>query len=255
MNDNYLQHYGVKGMRWGHRKNIYDVNANYYNKQASKLSARANRNRTMAGMNKRAASQGSGLISKANSFNANYYNKRADKLTARANKNKTMASMNEAASKQKNDAKNRMTPEEQAAKRKKALKVGAAVVGTALAAYGTYKMTEFIKDKNVQIAHQKGWEATKKFRDNKNGYSYTTFKDGSSQLTRIVGDKSKTITYKNADHDAVKKRANEAMARYNQRMADKEFEVRTAYVNRAVNDSLGTATKNVYNYYKDRRRR
>ena len=80
IHDDELMHYGVPGMRWGHRKNVYDINANYYNKRADKLTKAANRNRTMAGMNAHAANQGNGVISKVNRINANYYNKRADKL-------------------------------------------------------------------------------------------------------------------------------------------------------------------------------
>ena len=99
-----LQHYGVKGMKWGKRKNVYDINAAYYNKHAKKLDARANRNRVMASMNKAAADSGSGLISKVNRINANYYQKRADKLTARADKNRTMATLNAQASKRKGEA-------------------------------------------------------------------------------------------------------------------------------------------------------
>ena len=99
--NNELYHYGVKGMRWGHRKNVYDVNAAYYNKRAKKLDAKAQRNRAMASMNRDAANRSSGLISKANSINANYYQKKADKLAAKANKNRTMATLNEQASKRK----------------------------------------------------------------------------------------------------------------------------------------------------------
>ena len=57
MYDNELYHYGIPGMRWGHRKSVYDVNANYYNKRADKLSKAANRNRTMASMNEAASKQ------------------------------------------------------------------------------------------------------------------------------------------------------------------------------------------------------
>lgn len=145
-----LYHYGVKGMKWGHRKNIYDVNANYYNKRAAKLSKRANKNRIAAGMNRAAAKVGkpNGVISKVNTFNANYYDKRANKLQKRADVNRTMASMNEAASKQRQEAKAAQTPEQVAAKRKKALKVGTAAAGTALATYGTYKYSKYVDSRS-----------------------------------------------------------------------------------------------------------
>lgn len=102
-----LYHYGVKGMRWGHRKNVYDVNAAYYNKRAKKLDAKAKRNQQMAGMQRAAANSGNpnGLLSKGNQINANYYQKRADKLTAKADKSRTMAKLNSQASKRKNDLK------------------------------------------------------------------------------------------------------------------------------------------------------
>lgn len=110
-----LQHYGIKGMRWGvrrfqnpdgtltsagkKRRNIYDINAEYYEKKAKKLDARAKRNSTMARLNKTASEKGTGLISKVNALNANYYQKKADKLASRAIRNRTMASLNSQASK------------------------------------------------------------------------------------------------------------------------------------------------------------
>lgn len=112
--ENELVHYGIKGMRWGvrrfqnadgtltaagkKRKNIYDINAAYYDKRAKKLDAKASRNATMARLNKTAAERGNGLVSKVNALNAKYYQKRADKLTLRANRNRTMASLNTQAS-------------------------------------------------------------------------------------------------------------------------------------------------------------
>ena len=45
------------------------------------------------------------------------------------------------------DTKQPLTPEQKAARHKKAVKVGAAVIGTALAAYGAYKVSSIVKDK------------------------------------------------------------------------------------------------------------
>lgn len=55
------------------------------------------------------------------------------------------------------------SPEYQAkvARRKKTIKIGMAVAGTALAAYGTYKMSKFLKNK----AATKSYETGKKFAE------------------------------------------------------------------------------------------
>lgn len=57
----------------------------------------------------------------------------------------------------------RNTPEAKAARRKKALKVGAAVAGTVLATYGAYKAHNYIKTKNVQLSAKKGAELAAKY--------------------------------------------------------------------------------------------
>lgn len=111
----YLAHYGVKGMRWGHRKNLYDVNASYYNRRAGKLESKAKRNRLYAGMNRAAAKRGS-VFAPAERINADYYSKRAAKLSSKADKNRAMARMNEAASKQRNEQKQAKIQSKQAVK-------------------------------------------------------------------------------------------------------------------------------------------
>lgn len=61
------------------------------------------------------------------------------------------------------------TPEAQAAARKakvkKAVKIGAAVAGTALAAYGSYKVSKALKDKAFVAAHKRGLEAASKYME------------------------------------------------------------------------------------------
>lgn len=105
-----LYHYGIKGMKWGHRKNKVE--------SAATERLRSSRN--------------------------DYKN----------TKQQAKAQYKQAKKDYRND------PEVQAARKEKAqktAKVGAAVVATALAAYGAYKLNKYVKTKNGQIAAEKGW--------------------------------------------------------------------------------------------------
>ena len=135
-----LYHYGVKGMRWGHRKA-----------------------RPIATTGRRSAS----------SKNKGYKN----------------------------------TPEYQAkvAKRKKALKVGAAVVGTALAAYGTYKLSKYVQNKRSAAAMKKASDYINQNLFEKQGFSEfadgtrrTYFKNGRGDSVTIGSRGSKAIRQHNA---------------------------------------------------------
>ena len=60
------------------------------------------------------------------------------------------------------------TPEAKAArvaKAKRAVKIGAAVAGTALAAYGAYKVSKALKNKAYTVAHARGVKAASKFME------------------------------------------------------------------------------------------
>lgn len=66
------------------------------------------------------------------------------------------------------------------AKAKKAVKIGAAVAGTALAAYGTYKLAKYMQGKRNQAAFQKAQDYV-----NKNVYrkfDHMQFRDGTHQM-------------------------------------------------------------------------
>lgn len=81
------------------------------------------------------------------------------------------------------------------AKAKKVAKIGAAVVGTALAAYGTYKLAQYVQDKRGQAAMKKAQDYVNNNIFNNIGQS--TFKDGTVRFdyANKAGD---SITLKGA---------------------------------------------------------
>lgn len=152
-----LYHYGVPGMKWGHRKSVYDINAAYYNNRARRLDRRAQKNRLMASMNKRAADVAPKLIAKANRVNVNYYTKKANKLTAKADKRRAIAERNTQASKQKKAAKAAKIKQKMESKSAKAASSSKqAVSGKAIAQRMLAKNFEinerFYKDRNPDLA-------------------------------------------------------------------------------------------------------
>lgn len=88
------------------------------------------------------------------------------------------------------------TPEAQAAARKakvkKAVKIGAAVAGTALAAYGSYKVSKALKDKAFSVAHKRGTEAAAKYMS---GYQQNT-----PDAVRKAGNIGRYLSESNYDY-------------------------------------------------------
>ena len=93
-----------------------------------------------------------------------------------------------------------LTPEQKAARRKKAIKIGAAAVGTALAVYGAKKIHDAIRDKNTELRIKQGFEAAKK---------------GLNGVTKSGGPLSIESSMRIEDRDArIVKRAMEAGREY-----------------------------------------
>lgn len=146
-----LYHYGVKGMRWGHRKAPSAVGVSA--QRQAYLNAKANK--------KAAGKAYSKAYSKA--YNRSIaglspFKKHRQANDARWDDAVKKAKASNAADKAYKDAKKAYKQtDEYKAKRAKAIKVGVAVAGTALAAYGAYKVSKVLKDK----ASTKSYEAGK----------------------------------------------------------------------------------------------
>lgn len=139
-------------------------------------------------------------------------------------------------------------------KQKKAIKIGAAVAGTALVAYGAYKVSGAIKEKNFQIMSEKGKEAADAYwkRNRIVSKQVDVLKDGTARLSTTRGDGTwAESTFANAK--AARDWANK-IDMDNLNVDRAEADIYKSYLDRASNASLKEATKNVYDYYRKRRK-
>ena len=135
MTENELYHFGVKGMKWGVRRNRANLGGNG--------SFRTRRLQRAVNANDR----------DVRSLKSAGYKKEAAAVKAVGDKNRAMLVKSQAHDAAKN------TPEAQAARKeklKKAAIIGTAVVGTTLAAYGTYKASKYLKEKAGKLSYESG---------------------------------------------------------------------------------------------------
>lgn len=167
MYENELYHYGVKGMRWGHRKSYPTTSAGYPTKSTVGAARVRMKNAKQAYKTaNKVASKSFGeaykytdrhpiksRIGKGKQKSNALWDDAFDKIDV-ANKAQTAYKQSKKDYKaEKKAAAN--TPEAKAARKeklKKAAKVGAAVAGTALAAYGVYKVSKAISNKKQMQA-------------------------------------------------------------------------------------------------------
>lgn len=219
----YLMHYGVKGMKWGHRKRYYDASGNL-NARGIKKYAQKGYAQDSYNSNKTRAGKVYDKVTNAHNYGGKMmYNMSSNKA------NKARAEKYVADQQAKKEAAN--SPEAKAARKekaKKAAKVGAAVAGTALAAYGAYKVHNMVREKNRQIrVGQELLEANRMIEMNRSNFNTK----GMTNQQRATVNKHFNTYAKNV-LDSAKGSGN-----YN-----------------ASKDSFGTAVRNVYDEYRRSRR-
>lgn len=128
-NNNELYHYGIPGMKWGHRKNTsYNIEKQWYNDIKNAKKSRKDRDKKYAITSKQKYKSD---IKKANS---NYSTKMKKYKNSEEYKNRE-------------------------AKKKKIVKTGAKIAAGALAAYGAYKLSKVATKKIREIGYNKYKEA------------------------------------------------------------------------------------------------
>lgn len=150
MRQDELMHYGVPGMRWGHRKarpespeHARYMSAKQQYKSANKAYNKSF-NKAYGYSYRHAIGQYTNKKKKAES------NRRWDEAYDMAvERGKAKRAMKSAKAQYKQT-------DEYKAKRAKAIKTGAVVAGTALAAYGTYKVSKYVKSEAGRRSYEDG---------------------------------------------------------------------------------------------------
>lgn len=180
-----LMHYGVKGMKWGHHKarpltGTRAIRANYKNKKRQ----------IDISYSKAADKYERVLYTK----DKNKLKKVSDEFDRAADK--WAADRKNARNQYKAEKKAYKQTDEYKTKRAKAIKAGAALVGTTLAVYGTYKASKYLKSK----AAQKSYEAGKKYAEK----MFLSKKDNDAGIEALVNADIRTRKVKNSTIDAIK---------------------------------------------------
>lgn len=218
---NELYHFGIKGMKWGVRR--------FQNADGSLKPAGEKRYTTFREASKKARVDGVAArkaASESGQLNGIGAIRRGNKIQREAAKDsmKEIKSQNKQAKENNRSAEQTGEKKGLSDKQKKAIKVGAAVAGTALAAYGAYKLNDYIRSKNRDIRMD---QAKKRIDDYIKRGTFNTYRGiETSELMRIH----------RAENDFMSKTIDR-------------------YSDMAKKDSFGTALKNVtqevYEKHKD----
>lgn len=234
IHDDELMHYGVPGMRWGHRK------ANPYAARAIRdhagLGKYATRKRQLAGDKRDLEYLNNGghlSVGYTKKRQADYDARDRRALEKRISKNENIIKLKTEKAQAKKEYKQ---TDEYKAKRAKAIKVGAAAAGTALAAYGAYKVSKIAKQKYSEqladkIIREYGHESIRSYNMFvKDTASRVKTKEAVVGLAKFSNEKKRIAKYKERlAKEAVKRAQNDAQMEYIKRMIGNQKSNRAYY--------------------------
>ena len=255
-----LYHYGVKGMRWGHRKKYYNADGSL-NRLGQ---ARQNYKTANKAYNKsydNAYNKSIGAYSPIKKHRQNAQKRWEDVYE----KGQARDKAKKAYKAEKQAYKNSPEGKAAAEKRKKAIKAGAAVAGTALAAYGAYKASKWIKNKHVELSVERGRkEAVDIIKQMRPFDKDSTRKVYNRELrTELSNLESRGFKVSTTGRDpfsgGARRRAAEAAKAYDKETLNYYSQIYDKKINKAKQtaqaDKFSTAAKDVYQYYKKKRKK
>ena len=233
-----LYHHGVKGMKWGHRKKYPE---SVSNARAAYKSAKKEYNRAY---NKAYNYSSTHAISQ-------YTNKKrraeSDRRWGDAyDKAKTANDAKTAYKQAKKEYKQSDEYKQQAARRKKTLKVGAAAAGTMLAAYGSYKVSKVMKEKAFESAYERANSFSKRYVARQNLVRVeSAFRNGNIDRARKEVDSIVDLSRKlsKADKDYANRASRNIIA------AGKELVGKNGEISAARYINMGVSKEKVLQHY------
>ena len=247
MNDDELYHYGVKGMKWGVRRQ----------KIASKGDT----------VPKGTSRKGYGVrthVGKGGSTRKYTRDMYRTQVTLNGKTMKEHASnARQSAQAKIQQTKQKLSTPEAKAKMKKAAIAGAVVAGTALAVYGGYKLNKYVKSESTKINIQNGRKIADKLGGDLHTLSVNTegtfmSPDEVRKIAKSYGfndSQAGRISSKAITEHALNRDAGENLGTTAAWVADRAGNVAyEEYMNSRKNEKFINAAKNVYNAKKRKRR-